>query len=125
MTRSMCDNNVYAGVRFPSVNIADIMLNRGPAGDTIVLTDADYEENKRYALCMDMFQKYPMVLQNIMKNSDGSIFKLREHIYNIFETRVNVRDLRAMHNSENELKKLIAEKYAKKSSYKTQLDRSK
>lgn len=121
MTRTMCDNNIYAGVRFPSVNIADIMLNRGPAGDTIVLTDADFEEDKRYAQCMDVFKKNPDVLRNIMKISDGNIYRLREHIYNIFETRVNLRDLRATHDSQKELEKLIAEKYSKKSSYKTKI----
>lgn len=127
MTRTMCDNNVYAGYRFPfpAGTIADMILNRGPAGDTIIITDAEIKEATRYNQCMDIFQKNPAVLGNIIKISDGNIYKLREHIYNIFETRVNLRDLRATHDSQKELEKLIAEKYSKKSSYKTKLDKSK
>lgn len=123
MTRTMCDNNVYAGYRFPfpAGTIADMILNRGPAGDTIIITDDEFKEAKRYYQCMDALQKYPDILPKLVKISDGNVYKLRANIYNVFETRVNTRDLRDVQNSPTELRELIASMYAKKSNYKTKI----
>ncbi len=75
----------------------------------------------RYNQISNIFYEYPNLLPRIIESSDGSVYKLKTNIHNVYDVRLKVCELKKAMRSPADLADLIADAYAKKAKHKIEL----